>query len=268
MFYKFTIVIIILVCLVFNAEARLVLRQKRDGGFDQIAQALAKLTAPLLGNKERPQNNDPVPLHPHSEGSVNRAAPAGPGLLETVGVCDGNLRCEYLTCLAQNFKNSDKADSLKQGSQVMADPDLREAITNDPKVSQIACEKANLDKTGCNGFLQLLGLVNKIDPKSRHIHDEPREKRSPDYYDEVGKSKKTAGSKTGSGGAQGSSGSGSGGSSSNKGSGGTPAPQPANSRRQRNCDEVLRGGSGTGEAKQTRRGQPLKQRRIVGGRRR
>jgi len=66
-----------------------------------------------------------------------------------VGFCDGQpQQCEYLACLADNFKHSDQAQGMKQGSRVMADPELRQAITDDPKISKIACDKASLDAAG------------------------------------------------------------------------------------------------------------------------
>lgn len=75
---------------------------------------------------------------------------SGAGILPAVGVCDGGdqVRCDYMACLADNFKNSQHANSIKQGSQVMMDPELRSAITNDPQISKIACDKAQLDATG------------------------------------------------------------------------------------------------------------------------
>lgn len=101
-----------------------------------------------------------------------------------------------------------------------------------------------------------MGLVNKIDPKSHHINDEPREKRSPDYYDETHKSP------------SGSSSSGSSSQSKNSKPGDkSPLSQGGSSSsaasgsfgQQKDCEAILRQNRGKGKTTQ-----PLKQRRTIG----
>uniref|UniRef100_A0A915IZ11 Uncharacterized protein n=1 Tax=Romanomermis culicivorax TaxID=13658 RepID=A0A915IZ11_ROMCU len=248
-------------------DSKFLLRKKRGGDLlGQLGDALSKLTGNLLGTKETVQNNDPIVVQQgldsvSSSGVVNQAAPSGPSVIKAVGVCDDDrVRCDYLDCLAHNFKNSDQASNLKQGTKVMADPELREAIANDPQIAKIACDKANLDESGCNGFQQLLGLVNKIDPKSAHANDEPRDKRSPDYYDTLPSAKGSSSSsstRNAAGSSSSSSGSNSMPSKSVKPSpskggrstdydniGGSKSSKP-DANAQLDCDAILRGNSKT-----------------------
>jgi hypothetical protein len=177
------------------------LRFKRDAAgdlFGQLTQVVNQLVAPLAG-PPKPSQTDPSFNSGPGSGSNNLPPKSGSGppqkaLGDVVGYCDQSPQaCSYLACMGSNFKNN---DNLKSGSKVLADPDLRSAIANDPAILREACEKAGLNDNGCANFKMILGFADKIDPKSLHTHDEPRNKRSPvdDYGDHGGGSPKSSSS--------------------------------------------------------------------------
>jgi hypothetical protein len=167
------------------------LRFKRDGGdlFGQLSQVIQQIAAPLAGPPKPTQNDPSFNAGPGSgvnngppRSQANGPHPPQKSLGDVVGYCNQSPQaCSYLACMGSNFKNN---DNLKAGSKVLADPDLRSAIANDPAILKEACSKAGLNDNGCANFKMILGFADKVDPKSLHTNDEPRNKRSP--FDDYG----------------------------------------------------------------------------------
>uniref|UniRef100_A0A915IT60 Uncharacterized protein n=1 Tax=Romanomermis culicivorax TaxID=13658 RepID=A0A915IT60_ROMCU len=149
-------------------------RQKRDALSDQLSSIIQKISD-FLNNK---------PLASNSVSGKAQQLPTA----QDLGLCQKRPNfCDYVSCLAYNFQASGQADVLKQGAVLMLDPEMRNAVANDPSVSKIACGKANMTDNQCDKFKAFLGAVNVIDPTSAHADDEPRDKRetsvNDDYYD-------------------------------------------------------------------------------------
>jgi hypothetical protein len=207
------------------------LRFKRDGDlFGQLSQVIQQIAAPLAGNNQKPTQSDPSFFAGPGSGSNgpprSQAGPHPPqkSIGDAVGYCNQSPQaCSYLACMGNNFKNN---NNLKAGSKVLSDPDLRSAIANDPAVLKEACSKAGLNDNGCANFKMILGFADKVDPKSLHTNDEPRNKRSPfDDYGSHGGSPKSAPSSS-SGASSSSSNSNSGASKSSSGSGSKSNAKP------------------------------------------